>query len=277
MAMNYQHAVYQEKSWIIRLEDVVSDELYHERFGNIRERFEMPMPGAVRKHHATIGAGPYRNVECDGECVFRWGVNRKGATINAHLIARYFANQAVTADVAGTVSTFIDTGQFTEHEEVGNKLFILDDADVAGGAPEGQWGVITKNDDDTLYVQPDFTLATAVGDTGIIVSQGKGKLDILGGAIERRETFGVALVDVPDDYWGWYLCYGEVTVKVAAGAAISGGIGLRGAAGGLLEDSSTSGQEIMLARAEVNASADIVSDTIMVFFDVYRNTPFTTG
>lgn len=275
MALNWLNAPYQEKSWIIRLEDTVSDALYHERLGNIGEKWEMPMPGAIRKHQATIGTGPYRNVECHGECVFRWGVNRKGDTISAHMIARYFANQAVTADVIGTVSTFTDTGQFVEHEEVGNKLFILDDAGAAGGAPEGQWGVITKNDENTLYVQPDFTLATAVGDTGIIVSDGK--LDLLGGAIERRETFGVALVDVPDNYWGWFLCYGEATALVAAGQAIAGGIGLIGVAGGRLDDSNTSGQDIMLARSDVNSAADLASDTILVFFDVYRNTPFTTA
>lgn len=274
MALDWRNAVYQEKSWINRLEDTVPDALYHTRRGNLGEKWEMPMPGAIRKHQATIGTGPYRNVECHGECVFRWGVNRKGDTINAHTIARYFANQAVTADVAGTVSTFTDTGQFTEHEEVGNKLFILDNADAAGGAPEGQWGIIVANDENTLTVQPDFTLATAVGDTGIIVSDGK--LDILGAAIERRETFGVALVDVPDNYWAWFLCFGEVTAKMVAATAITGGAGLIGAAAGLLDDSSTSGQDIMLARADVNCSADIVSDLMLVFFDVYRNTPFTS-
>lgn len=274
MALDYRNAVYQEKSWIIRLEDTVSDALYHERLGNIGEKWEMPMPGAIRKHQATIGAGPYRNVECHGECVFRWGVNRSGAPILANTIARYYANQAVTASGNGTVSTFVDAGQFTEHEEVGNKLYILDDAGAAGAAPEGQWGVIVANTANILTVQPDFTVATGTGDTGIIVSDGK--LDLLGGAIERRETFGVALVDVADDYWAWWLCFGEVTVQVVAGTAITGAIGLIGAAGGLLDDSSTSGQDIMLARSDVNCSADIASDTMLAFFDVYRNTPFTS-
>lgn len=277
MALDWRNALYQEKAWINRLEDTVSDALYHTRRGNIGERWEMPMPGAVREHQATIGRGPYRNVECDGQCVFRWGVNRSGAQIEANTIGRFYANQAVTASGNGTVSTFVDAAQFTEHEEVGNKLCINDDAGAVGAAPEGEWGIIVANTANILTVQPDFTVATGAGDTGVIISQGKGKLTLLGGAIERRETCGVALVAVPDDYWGWFLCYGEVTAQIAAGIAATAGIGLIGAAGGLLTNSSGSRQEIMLARAEVDCAADIASDTIMVFFDVYRNTPFTSG
>lgn len=273
MAMDFKSDPH--KLYINRLEDTVDDDKYHTRRGDRHAGWELPMPGAVRMEHSTIGAGVYRNVECHGECVFKWGVNRSGAQIDAKTIGRYYANQAVTADAAGTVSTFADTGQFTEHEEFGNKLFILNNDDIAGGAPEGEWGIIVKNDTGILTVQPDFTLATASGDTGIIISDGK--LDLLGGAIERRETFGVALVDIPDDFWGWWLCFGEVTAKMAAGVAATLGIGLIGAAGGLLTNSSGSRQEVMLARADVNCNADIVSDTILVFFDVYRNTPFTSG
>jgi len=281
MALDMRSWPFSQKSWFVPLEQTVPDSKYHTRRGDTGSNYSMPMPGALRFEQGTIGAGIFRNVPCDGLCWFRWGVNRSGATISAGQVARKAANQAVTADVAGTVSTFTDTAQFVEHEEMGNILYILDDAGGAGAAPEGQWGVIVKNDVNTLTVQAQrtnqaaFTAATAIGDTGIIYSVGK--LDLLAAALEREETYGVALVDVADNYWGWFLGYGIVTAYIKAATIIAQGIGLIGDAAGRLTNSSTSGQDIMLARALVNCSNDIVSDTIPVFVDVLWNTPFTTA
>ena len=265
---------FQKRPWHIRLEDTQSDTLYRHA-GDVGSNFELPMPGALRYENAQIGSGPYANVPCHGVCWFRWGCNRSGAEIGESKLARLTANQAVTADVAGTVSTFADTGQFVEHEEIGNVFYCLDDAGAAGAAPEGESGVIVKNTTGILYIQPNMTAATAVGDTGVIVSVGK--LDLLAAAIERRETFGVAMTAVPDNYWGWFLCYGWVKAYIKAATAITQGIGLIGDAAGRLTASSTSGQDIMLARAEVACSNDIVSDIIPVFFDVLWGTPFTTA
>lgn len=281
MALDYRSWPFSQKAWTVPLNVTVADSKYHTQRGDRGNNYGLPMPGALRHEQGTIGAGIFRNVPCYGLCWFRWGVNRSGATISAGQVARKAANLAVTADVAGTVSTFTDTAAFTEHEEVGNLLYVLDDAGGAGAAPEGEWGVIVKNDANTLTVQAQranqaaFSAATAVGDTGIVVSVGK--LDLLASALEREETFGVALVDVEDNYWGWFLSYGYVTVYVKAATAITQGRGLIGDAGGRLTNSSTSGQDVMLARAVVNCSNDIASDTIPVFFDVLWNTPFTTS
>lgn len=274
-ALSWSDEPFQKRPWHVRLEDTISDALY--RFaGDQGSNFELPMPGALRFENAQIGTGPYTNVYCHGVCWFRWGCNRSGSAISRGQIARLAANQAVTADAAGTVSTFTDTAQFTAYEEIGNMFYCLDDAGGAGAAPEGEQGVIVNNDANTLYIQPNMTAATAIGDTGVIVSVGK--LDLLGAALERRETFGVALASsVADNYWGWFLCYGWVRAYIKAATIITQGIGLIGDTGGRLTVSSTSGQDIMLARAEVNCSNDIVSDMIPVFFDVLWGTPFTTA
>jgi len=283
MSLKWTSEPFTKRPWGVRLEDTISDAMYHLRIGHLGEgNYQMPKPAALRYEEAQIGTGPFKNVYCDDKCWFRWGVNRSGATISQFQVARKAANQAVTADVAGTVSTFTDTAQFTEHEEVGNILYILDDAGAAGAAPEGEWGVIVKNDANTLTVQGPrganaaaFSAATAVGDTGIIYSVGK--LDLLASALEREETFGVALVDFEDNYWGWFLCKGIVSVYVKAATAIAQGNGLIGDTAGRLTISSTSGQDIMLARSIVNCSGDIASDVIPVFFDVIHGTPFTSA
>lgn len=265
-------------AWQVRLEDTVSDsDYYHLRIGNKGEgKTELPMPGSLRFEHSQIGTPPYDNVECHGICWFRWGVNRSGGALSLGQVGRYAANQAITADSAGDVRTFPDSAQFTLYEEVGNIIYILDDAGAAGAAPEGQWGVIPYNDAGEAKIQPDLSVAIANTDTGVIVSVGK--VDVLASALERSETFGVVMASsLADNYWGWWLCYGIVTVFIKATTAITQGIGLIGDTAGRLTVSSTSGQDIMLARAIVAASNDIASDKIPVFFDVLWGTPFTTA
>lgn len=282
MARHQESNPFVKKPWPIRLEETISDDFYHVRRGSSGEgNYELPMPGAQRYEEAIMGRGPYRDVYCHGPCWFRWGVNRSGSAITRGYIARKFANQAVTADSAGTVNTFPDAAQFTEHEEVDNILYILDDAGAAGAAPEGEWATIVSNTAGVLTLQSPYGIASALtaaiasGDTGIIYAIAK--LDLLGGAIEREETFGVALAaSIADDYWAWYCCKGVVQAK-NDGGAMTQGIGLIGKAGGVLDISSTSRQEIMLARGIVDASADQVLEAQPVYFDVIHGTEFTSA
>lgn len=276
---NWPSEPFQRKPWQVRLEDEIADLDYTQRDGSRGEgKFGMPSPGAERYEHAHKGGGVFTNVRCDGPCWFRWGVNRSGTTFTVGEIARRNANLAVTVDATGTVTTLSDVAAFVANEEVGNLLYILDDQGAAGAAPEGEWARIIKNTADILTFQPAMTVATITSDTAVVIRQNH--LGLLGGAIERQETFGVTVrpSGVQDNYWGWFCCKGFVeTEVVAASTALTTSIGLIGAAGGLLTNSSTSGQDIMLARNHGVVSADTVKRTIPVFFDVLHGTPFTSA
>lgn len=275
---NQPTSPFARKPWQVRLEDEVSDTFYTTRDGSSGEgKVALPTPGAERYEHSYKGAGVFTNIRADGPCWFRWGVNRSGSTFTVGQLARRNANLAVTVDAAGTVTTLSDVAAFVADEEVGNLLYILDDAGAAGAAPEGEWARIIKNTADILTFQPAMTLATATSDTAVVVRQNH--LGLLGGAIERQETFGVTVrpSGVQDNYWGWFCCKGFVEAAiVAASTAITAGEGLIGLAGGLLTTGvATSGQDIMLARSVSAHTADTVKRIVPVFFDVLHGTPFT--
>ena len=276
---NQPTSPFARKPWQVRLEDEVSDTLYTTRDGSSGEgKVAMPTPGAERYEHSYKGAGVFTNIRCDGPCWFRWGVNRSGTTFTVGEIARRTADLAVTVDATGTVTTLTDSAAFVADEEVGNLLYILDDAGAAGAAPEGEWARIIKNTAGTLTFQPAMTVATVATDTAVIYRMNH--LALLGGAIQQKDTFGVTVrpSGVQDNYWGWFCCKGVVeTEVVAASTAITTHVGLIGAAGGLLTNSSTSVHDVILAKSLGVTSADTVKRTIPVFFDVLTGMSHTTA
>lgn len=280
---NFPSEPFQRKPWQVRLEDEVNDLDYTQRDGSRGEgKVGLPAPGALRFESSWKGDGIYTNIRCHGPCWFKWGANRSGSTFTVGQLARKVANSTFTQDegttgVTDSVSTFTDEAAFVANEEVGNILYILDDAGAAGAAPEGEWAAIIKNDADTLTLQPALTVAPAVGDTAVI--KRIASLTLLGGAIEREETFGVTVraSGVQDNFWGWFCCKGLVEAAiVAAGTAITVGEGLIGIAGGLLTTGlATSGQDIMLARSVSAHTSDTVKRIVPVSFDVLDGLPFT--
>lgn len=276
---NQPTSPFARKLWQVRLEDEVSDDFYTTRDGSSGEgKTALPTPGAERYEHSYKGAGVFTNIRADGPCFFRWGVNRSGSTLAVGEIARRSADLAVTVDATGTVTTLEDGSAFVANEEVGNLLYILNWAAVAGAAPEGEWARIIKNDADVLTFQPAMTVATLSTDTAVIYRNNH--LTLLGGAIQQHEVFGVTVrpSGVQDNYWGWFCCKGLVeTLVVAASTAITTHVGLIGAAGGRLTNSSTSLHDVILAKALGVTAADTAKRTIPVFFDVLTGMSFTSA
>lgn len=267
--MEWASEPFGRKPWGARLEDTMADTFYTTRDGSSGEGLlgEIPKPGAERYEDGIRGAGQFKNVQCHGPCWFRWGVNRSGTAFALGEIARRTADLAVTADSDGTTTTINDAAAFVADEEVGNLLFILNAASGAGALPEGEWAIVVKNIAGTLTFQP--AMSTAVLDTDTAIVHRLNHLDLLGGAIERYETFGVTIATtVPDNYWGWFLAKGIVTAGTLAGEAFAAGEGLIGAAGGLLDSSASDQDDIMLARAISANTGDLVLDLVPVYFDV---------
>lgn len=284
MAYEWADEPFQRKSWQVRLEDTIPDTLYTLRDGSDDGGAvkALPKPGAIRIEDGIRGAGQYKNVRCTGKCEFMWGCNRRGSALTVGLVAAVLANLAVTQDegstgVTDTVGTFTDEAAFVEGEEVGNLLYILDDAGAAGAAPEGEWAVVIKNDADTLFLQPDLTTAPAVGDTGVLM-RNNGAVTI--GAIGNTKYFtaGVTMAaSVADNEWGWFLRKGLVEAAiVAAGTTVSITAGMIVTTGGLLTNSSTSALSLMVARALSAYTTDTVKRIVPVWFNVKDETYITT-
>jgi hypothetical protein len=134
------------------------------------------------------------------------------------------------------VSSITDTAQFTAFEERHAITHVIDDAGGANAPPEGQWGYIVYNDANVIYVQPDFTVAPAVGDTYDIWYPYNLEAAADGDLAMTVQGIVVSPDGIADNYWGWVLQRGIVSAAIAnaltAGEGIVADAGSVGASGG---------------------------------------------
>lgn len=147
----------------------------------------------------------YEDILCYGDCWFRWCCNRSGSEISAGQLARFYTATVTNID-SGAVGSITKAAEWTEYEQVGNLLVCSDDAGGGGALPEGEARYIIRNTANIIYVQPNFTVAPAANDDFIILSN----CMVIDAAIgdDRSVIAGVSLVDIPDNYWGWFLFNG---------------------------------------------------------------------
>jgi hypothetical protein len=273
----YEQELGSQVTFYWQLDEVLSDANYKanpERWNN--------MPGAIRHFSGKIGEGSYRNIKAHGPVKFKWVCNRTGATLPRGTATSFYA-ASITATGGSTSTIVCAAGTFVANEQVGNIVYILDDAGAAGAAPESEWGVIIANTTTTLTVQTAetnqlFTAAVAAGDTARIVSNSQVvACTAPGGAREPFAGIVVRAAGIPDNYWGWIAMAteddGYVAALIEAGTAITVGLGLRVASGAngtaalsRLEPSIAGSivQGEVVGHAVFACAADVVSDLIPV-------------
>ncbi len=150
-------------SWTHKLSETMADSLYKAN----PERWN-EYPGSVRWENGHP-AGVYKGVYCIGPCWFVWACNRSGATQSQGALATWYT-RSVDDITSGSTSTVGKTAvAAVADEEVGNYLVIEDNNDAAGGAPEGEAGLIVKNTTALINVVTNaanglFTVAPAADD-----------------------------------------------------------------------------------------------------------------
>jgi hypothetical protein len=228
------------------------------------------MPGMVKWVNADIAKytgklkGP---VLIYGPALVSLVCNRSGGTLSQGALTKWYTLGSITF-TAGSVTTGTHAGKFVANEEVGNFVYILDDAGAGGAAPEGECRLIIKNTANVLTVQPAFSAAIANGDTAQIFSRSM----VIAGASgdTRAETAGIVVAPdgIADNYWGFVVRYGIVGALVKASTAITAARALI-ADTGRLTISNSSGFNLTLGHSIVGSSSDIVSDLIPVNFDAW--------
>lgn len=213
--------------------------------------------------HGSVGI--YKDVLIYGPAYVAFVWNRSGGTLSQGALTKWYTKTSSNI-TSGTVSSITKASEFNADEEVGNMVYIVDDAGGAGAAPEGEFRFITKNTADVLYVQPDFSAAPAANDDILIRSRCNVVASTAGDT--RAETAGVVLAPdgIADNYGGWIVRWGIVGALVKASTTITADKSLIADAG-RLTISSTSDNGLSLAYSLVNCGSDIVSDLIPVAFD----------
>lgn len=206
--------------------------------------------------------GIYEDLAIYGDCWFRWVCNRTGSDKVQGDLVKFYTKSTSNID-SGAVNRINKAAEWEDEEEVGNMVYILDNADAAGAAPEGQNRYIVKNTAGILYVQYNFTVAPAVNDDVEIRSN----CMIVPAAIgdDRSQVAGVVISPdgIPDNYWGWVGVHGIFPALVVAATAITAGQRLIADTSRLNAAAGPNAFED-LGYAIVGCSADIVSDMIPV-------------
>lgn len=206
--------------------------------------------------------GLYKDLFNYGDSYFRWVCNRSGGTLAQGALVSFYGMQVPNID-SGSVSSITEAGVWEAGEQVGNLVYILDDAGAAGAAPEGESRYIVKNTANIIYVQPDFTVAPAVGDAIRIISN----CNVIAAAIgDDRNMVAGAVVNpdgIPDNYWGWAFFNGTGPALVLAATAMTAGLRLIADVGRVNEAAAPNAFED-IGYLVVGCNADIVSDLIPV-------------
>ncbi len=210
--------------------------------------------------HDTVH--PYKDVYIYGDCIARFVWNRSGGTLAQGALAKFYSLTVTNID-SGSITSFTEAAAFVADEQIGNLAYVLDNADSAGAAPEGQMRFIVKNTVNICYVQPAFSVALAANDDIRIYSNNNVVASAIGDNAGEVSGVVVAPSGIPDNYGGWVVEEGIVAALIKAATAINGDEGLI-ADTGRLTVGSTSAATLIIAHAMFPASADIVSDLIPV-------------
>ena len=213
------------------------------------------------------GAHSYANAYVHGRSAFIWACNRSGGALSRGALTKFYSMTGTV--VSGTVDTMTDgAATFIANEQIGNLFILNNNNDSAGAAPEGEFGVITKNTATTLTIRTaqanqQFSEALAVNDTYSIRSTAQVIASAAGD--QESEIAGITVVSSwADNYWGWLCIQADcIAALVKENTAITKDKGLI-ADTGRLTVGSTSGQELIVAYTLDTFAADIITDLIPV-------------
>lgn len=127
---------------------------------------------------------------------------------------------APSAATSGSTTTYVTTG-LTADAHDGKIFYVLDNADSAGGAPEGEISIVRNNTTTTISLEGNLPLSTAIAasDTAQLISTFQAA-DAADGD-ERREVLGVVMsTEVSANSYGWIHRQGKTKAIFKAASAL---------------------------------------------------------
>lgn len=210
-----------------------------------------------------------------GTRIFMYCRNLKATALAFGALASRVADAASSNIDSGSVSTVVKAATWTAGKNTGQLLFITDNDDSAGAAPEGEVGVIGANTAATQSIDPQypFSVAAAVNDDISIVSPGW-HLDAAAAADKTQEVKGVVVggSGMTSLYYGWLQVYGicpVVNLKASTGFTARAAIIADTAA---VAPDASGGWELVIGYNMHTVTSDIVSDKAAMFLNLYSPT-----
>lgn len=141
--------------------------------------------------------------------VFEYCRNMSGSAVAQGELQKRIADATIANITSGTTTSAVTTG-LTAGDYVGRILYVDDNADSAGAAPEGESSPIVANSTTTIQVDPGrpFTVALAANDDLRVISFNHLDDAADGDLASKVKGVAVGKNGVSSKYFGWWQRYG---------------------------------------------------------------------
>jgi hypothetical protein len=209
-----------------------------------------------------------------GPAVYVYGRNTSGSIVAQGELMSRLGDVAATNITAGSTTSATLAAAWTANKHVGEMLFVLDNADSAGAAPEAEISIIGSNTADVCNVDANYpySVALAANDDLDTISPGWHWKDSAAGEVAQEvKGIVVAKAGVTSLYYGWLQCYGiHPRALLTSGALADRAAIIAGTKSCNTE--APSGWQLVIGYAIGETKADLVTDYGPVFINVYSPT-----
>ena len=209
-----------------------------------------------------------------GPAIYVYGRNTSGSIVAQGELMSRLGDVAITDITAGSTTSATKVAGWTANKHVGEMLFVFDNADSAGAAPEAEVSIIGSNTADVCNVDANYpySVALAANDDLDTISPGWHWKDAAAGELATEvKGIVVAKAGVTSLYYGWLQCYGIHPRALTTSSAMPDrGALIAGTKSCNIE--APSGWELQIGHSVGEVKADLVSEFAPVFINVYSPT-----
>lgn len=215
-------------------------------------------------------------VDAFGPKIFMYGRNVAGSAMTKGALCSRLADVAVSNITSGSTTSATKAASWTANKHAGEILYVQDNDDSAGAAPEGEASIIGPNNTAATVVVDSgypFTVALAANDDLDTISPGW-HLVASAASDKAQEVKGivVALNGLTDLYYGWVQQYGICPItKLKASTGFTDRAAIIADTGTIAPDAN-GGWELVVGYSVGTVTSDIVSDLAPCFINVYAPT-----
>ncbi len=225
---------------------------------------------------AKVRAGSYSYaVNAFGPVIYMYCRNTSGSIMDQGDLMSRLADVSLTNITSGTTTSATKASAWTADKHLGEILYVQDNDDSAGAAPEGEASVIGSNTTGVANVDPayPYSVALAANDDLDTISPGW-HLQDAAASDKSQEVKGVvvAKAGVTSLYYGWLQVYGIcpiVNLKASTGFTDRAAIIADTKA---IAPDANGGWELVIGYSVGTVTSDIVADKAPAFLNLYAPT-----
>jgi hypothetical protein len=201
--------------------------------------------------------------------IFKYCQNNNGAAVAVGELMSRPADVAITNIDSGTTTSVTEATGFTANFGVGGLLYIDDNDDSAGAAPEGEVGVVIAVTANTVTIDADrpFTVAPAANDEARLVYTHHFEDSADGDLAKDVQGVVMATGGVTNLYYGWLQCYGYHPAVIHSAEAVVANASLE--AGAAEVKVLAGGQEEQVGWQVGTHTADLVTTLSPVYLQLF--------